>query len=174
MTVFTPKNPDFDAIYPLWNEAFGDSRTTAKRYFDAILPHSTLFLIMDENIPVSMLFSVEEQVLHHKISYIYAVATAKTHRGQGLATALLSFAEEASRNSGHAACLLCPATPELGTFYARFGYQTWSQRDFLQGPENQVPASIRTLHTAATPTFAMAKIFRPDFPSAGTFRYPMD
>ena len=173
MEIRALKNPDFDSIFPLWQEAFGDSRPTAQRYFTAIVPYSTLFVILDENIPVSMLYSVEEQVSSHKISYIYAVATAKSHRGQGLAAKLLAFAEDSAREAGASACILCPAEPSLAAYYGRLGYESWSAAGKICGEGNTVPDAIRTLDGSETPVFAMAKIFDPSFPKIGTFRYSM-
>ena len=172
MDFFSPKSYDIDLIFPLWNEAFGDSRRVVETYLAAIKPYSQLFLCADEKVPVSMLFAVKETVSSFEIAYIYAVATAKSHRNQGLAAKLLSFAEETLKNQV-AACILCPAEPSLAAYYARLGYAPWSAAGRELGRENIVPEEIKNLHKNPRPVFTMAKIFDSNFPKTGTFRYEM-
>ena len=172
MYFFSPQNYDVDLIFPLWHEAFGDSRQVVETYLAAIKPYSQLFLCADGNVPVSMLFAVKEQVSSFEIAYIYAVATAKSYRNQGLAAKLLAFAEETLKNQV-AACILCPAAPSLAAYYARMGYAPWSAADRDLGNENSVPEEIKNLHKNPRPVFTMAKIFDPNFPKTGTFRYEM-
>lgn len=167
-----PKTIEFATVFPLWQEAFGDSEDTVRQYLSAIRPHARLFLCTEENTPLSMLFAVEEQVLGHKIAYIYAVATKKSHQGQGLGAKLLFFAEEQLKKD-FAACILCPAEPSLTAYYARLGYAPWSAAGIDAGNENVVPDAIRKLHHSPEIVFAMAKIFNPSFPKTGTFRYHM-
>lgn len=162
-----------EPILPLWQEAFGDSEETVLSIVRAIAPHSRLFLAKDGNVPVSMLFAVTEQVAGLPVSYIYAVATKKSHRGRGLASKLLAFAEEHLKSEGISACLLSPAEDSLISYYARLGYSLWSAAGRDVGNENTVPASVRSLHESHESVLAMAKIFDPQFPKNGTFRYAM-
>lgn len=172
MDFFSPRSYDIDLVFPLWNEAFGDSRKTVETYLTAITPYSQLFLCTDENVPVSMLFAVKETVSSFKIAYIYAVSTAKSYRNQGLAAKLLSFAEEKLKDQV-SACILCPAEPSLAAYYARLGYAPWSAANTDLGNENVVPEEIKNLHENPQPVFTMAKIFDPNFPKTGTFRCEM-
>lgn len=165
--------PSAELVLPLWQEAFGDSQETVCAIVRAIEKHSKLFLAKDGNVPVSMLFAVRERVGEHTISYIYAVATKKSHRGQGLAAKLLSFAEQHLQDEGVSACLLSPAEQSLIAYYARLGYSLWSAAGRDVGNENTAPAAIRNLHESHESVLAMAKIFDPQFPKNGTFRYAM-
>lgn len=69
-------------------------------------------------------------------AYLYAVATAQTHRNRGLCRALMSFAEEDLQQRGFACTVLTPGEPELFRFYEKLGYEAAFTRNrtvFLGG-----------------------------------------
>ena len=117
---FTSHFPD---CFPLWHEAFGDSRDTVTKFLTTV-PNRPFFAVEDGQL-LSMLFAVPQAVGCHKAAYLYAVATVKRARGQGLAAQLLRYAEEALKQDGFAACLLSPAKPELAAWYMRQDYEYW-------------------------------------------------
>lgn len=110
-------------MFPLWNEAFGDSRETVQAFLTAI-PHTPFYAAEDGQI-LSMLFAVPQMVGQCKAAYLYAVATAKKARGRGLAASLLRHAEGVLKQDGFSACLLSPAEPSLAGWYMRQGYENW-------------------------------------------------
>ena len=73
------------------------------------------------NIPLHVL----PQVLSPDLpaAYVYAVATRKSHRGQGLCRKLMAFAENDLRSRFRCA-VLTPGEPELFRFYEKLGYKT--------------------------------------------------
>jgi ribosomal protein S18 acetylase RimI-like enzyme len=58
--------------------------------------------------------------------YVANVATAPTHQGQGIGSALLAHAETLARQQGYAHCSLCVDFYNQGArrLYARLGYET--------------------------------------------------
>jgi GNAT superfamily N-acetyltransferase len=56
-------------------------------------------------------------------AYIYAVATAKQHRGKGISHALMARIHEILTERGYAGCILVPGEESLRTFYRGMGYE---------------------------------------------------
>ena len=56
-------------------------------------------------------------------AYIYAVATAKQHRGKGISHALMARIHEILTERGYAGCILVPGDESLRTFYRGMGYE---------------------------------------------------
>ena len=61
-----------------------------------------------------------------KIAYLYAIATKKDFRGQGLCRALMDETHEHLRERGYAAAILVPSEPSLFEFYNKIGYRACS------------------------------------------------
>ena len=59
-----------------------------------------------------------------KLAYLYAVATAKAHQGQGLCRALMENTHEHLRQLGYDGCILSPQSEGLFTMYGKLGYTT--------------------------------------------------
>ena len=57
-----------------------------------------------------------------KVAYLYAVATAKAHRGQGLCHGLMEQLHELLQQQGYAGSLLVPGEPSLEQLYGSMGY----------------------------------------------------
>lgn len=133
---------EYDRLLPLWQEAFGDGEPTVRAVLSAIAD-ADCFVLEENGAVVSMLFSVPQTVGTHPIAYIYAVATAKTHRRQGLAARLLAYAEDVAQHAGRHACLLCPADENLSQYYEKLGYAPWSSA--------KAPAAAAPTGTAISP-----------------------
>ena len=72
------------------------------------------------------------------MAYLYAIATRKDCRGQGVASALVRFTEALLERLGYAMAVLTPAEPSLFAFYAKLGYVpafTRSRTPFPGGTE---------------------------------------
>ena len=84
---------DFPALAALWGEAFGDSPDAVARFFEAF-PRCRSYVADEDGRIVSMVHALP-QVLSPDVpaAYIYAVATAQSHRGRGLCRELMAFAE---------------------------------------------------------------------------------
>lgn len=115
------KPSDRDAIVSLWQEAFGDTAGEITRFFDSF-PDCLSYVTEG----VTAMVHALPQVLSPDLpaAYLYAVATAQTHRGQGLCRSLLAFAEADLKKRGFACCVLVPGAPSLFDFYRKLGYET--------------------------------------------------
>lgn len=112
----------------LWQEAFGDSREETAFYFRSRHRDENM-LVMETDGGITGMLSMLPLTLtapgqRFPARYVFAVATKKERRGQGISTELLGAAHERMREEGAAASLLVPADEGLFTFYGRRGYQT--------------------------------------------------
>lgn len=115
---------DYQDLCELWLEAFGEGEESAKFVFESFCRYSQIYVLEEDHTVVCMLCAVPCSLLDKKGVYLYGVATKKSHRGKGLMSALLEYAEQKEKKKGAAFSVLIPQTPELFAFYRRFGYET--------------------------------------------------
>lgn len=108
----------------LWKEAFGDSDQFLDSFFSTAFAPERYHCLLDGDKPVSALYWLPCHLDGRPIAYIYAVATAESHRGQGLCRQLMSETHEILKQHGYHGAILVPATPELFDLYRKFGYRT--------------------------------------------------
>ena len=120
----TSQPTDLPGISALWQEAFGDGPEAVRAFF-AHFPQCISYVAEDDGQIVSMVHALP-RILSPDIpaAYLYAVATAKTHRGQGLCRKLMAFAEEELAKAGIETTVLTPGEPSLFRFYENLGYRT--------------------------------------------------
>ena len=78
----------------LWQEAFGDSEEMLDGFAATGFSPDRFHCICEKEIPVSALYWFDCQLDGYKLAYIYAVATLKSHQGQGLAKQLMTETHE--------------------------------------------------------------------------------
>jgi predicted N-acetyltransferase YhbS len=142
---------DLPGITALWGEAFGDGAESVSFFFESF--HDCLSYVAEEDGQIVSMVHALPQILSPDFpaAYVYAVATAKTHRGRGLCGQLMAFAEEDLQNRGFACCVLTPGEPELFRFYEklgfRSGYARWEKHiedDEFFDPVEFYPCSFRS------------------------------
>ncbi len=127
---------DLPALLQLWQEAFGDgSGEEASYYFARRHQPQHMLVALEKGRAAGMLTMLPVELAAPGSSfparYIFAVATLKAFRGQGISTRLLEAAHSHMRQTGAAASLLVPATPSLFDFYGRRGYKAAFYLDSL-------------------------------------------
>ena len=121
MTIDFPKQSHISGLRTLWKEAFGDTDLFLDHFFRTGFSHSRCRCILDGDQPVAALYWFDCQWQEKKLAYVYAVATAKGHRGQGLCHQLM---EDTHRLlSDYHGIVLVPAQPTLFSFYEKMGYR---------------------------------------------------
>lgn len=131
-----PLDSDLPALISLWQEAFGDSEEEAAFYFRQRHQHQNM-LVWQEGEQLAGMLSMLPLLLQshaksYRARYVYAVATARSHRGQGISTRLLEAAHQAIEKEGGMASVLVPAEPSLFDYYAKRGYHTAFMIDQLE------------------------------------------
>lgn len=122
MIIEAPKNAQLPTLRALWQEAFGDSDAFLDVFErTAFSPDRCRCLTLD-NAPVAALYWFDCTCRGKCVAYLYAVATAKTHRGRGLCTALMADTHHHLKTQGYAGTLLVPGSRTLFDFYKKMGY----------------------------------------------------
>ena len=115
---------DIFPIASLWGEAFGDSREAVEEFFQTF-PNCISYVAEENGQILSMVHGLPQLLSPDtKAAYIYAVATAKAHRGRGLCRNLMEFAEKDLKSRGFDAGVLTPGEESLFDFYEKIGYET--------------------------------------------------
>lgn len=119
--------PSFNDRLPLralWKEAFGDPDEFLNLFEQtAYSPKRSRRLAVDGQCAAA-LYWFDCKCDGQKIAYLYAIATKKAYRGQGLCRALMEDTHEHLRKLGYAAAMLVPSEESLFEFYEKLGYQT--------------------------------------------------
>ena len=106
---------DIPGIIALWQEAFHET---------PILPDGVCYVAQLDGQVAAMLHALPQTLRlgrDYKAYYLYAVATKKAYRGQGLCRNLMAYAEAQLPAD---CCILVPATESLFGFYEALGYRT--------------------------------------------------
>lgn len=116
--------PDRELLTNLWKQAFGDERAYIDVFFEtAYAPERSLGAWVDDTL-AGTLYWFDCILDGERVAYLYAVATDRNFRGQGIASALMERTEAILRDRGYAAAVLSPGSESLFRFYQRLGYVT--------------------------------------------------
>lgn len=124
MNINSPKPNQLLQLRNLWKEAFGDSDAFLDVFFSTAFDSSRCRCLTIDNKVVAALYWFRCEYKHESIAYIYAVATAKSHRGQGLCHQLMTHTHLHLTSIGYEGVLLVPGSKQLYDFYQKMGYQT--------------------------------------------------
>ncbi len=106
----------------LWQEAFGDTDAFLDLFSStAYASHRSRTLTVDGNLAAA-LYWLDCSYCDKKIAYIYAVATAKAYRRQGLCHRLMEDTHLQLKDQGYAGAILVPGSKALFELYTGMGY----------------------------------------------------
>jgi len=126
MIIDHPQIKDIPDLMKLWKEAFEDSDEFLKIFFATAFSPMRSRRITVDGTTVAALYWFDCTYNGKKIAYVYAVATAKAYRGQGLCHILMNDAHTILKSHGYTGTILVPGRKELFGFYNRLGYETCS------------------------------------------------
>lgn len=106
----------------LWQEAFGDSLEFIEGFFCTGFSPSRCRCLTVDNKIAAALYWFDMTCNGQRFAYLYAVATAKAHRGQGLCRTLMADTHAHLKLRGYDGVLLVPQTEELRKMYTKMGY----------------------------------------------------
>ena len=117
---------NIDALRTLWKEAFGDTDAFLDVFFStAFSADRCRYITIDGNVAAA-LYWFDCLYMDKPIAYIYAVATAKAYRGQGMCHKLMADTHQYLAECGYEGALLVPGNKKLFQLYENIGYQTCS------------------------------------------------
>ena len=123
MTIKHPTRADIPALRALWQEAFGDTDAFIQSFFDTAFCPKRCLCLYDNIRPIAVLYFFDCLYREQPVAYFYAIATAKSHRGQGLCRKLMAEAHSVLQKKGYLGVLLVPGEQSLFRFYEKMGYQ---------------------------------------------------
>lgn len=118
--------PDISALRGLWKEAFGDDDAFLDDFFTAAFSPRRMRAITENGQLKAALYWFDCGCRGKKLAYLYAVATAKAFRGQGLCRRLMEDTHRDLRQQGYAGAVLVPGEASLFEMYAGMGYEAFS------------------------------------------------
>lgn len=126
-------NAPVPALYPqlksLWQQAFGDTPAFIDGFFAKGFSPERCRCIAIDGAVAAALYWFDAKKDGENFAYIYAVATEKSHRGQGLCRRLMTDTHSHLQSSGYTGAVLVPAEPGLWDYYSTMGYRPFGRSD---------------------------------------------
>lgn len=122
MIVDYPAPAQAPMLRALWKEAFADTDDFLNTFFHTGFHPRRCRCITEDGAVAAALYWFEATCRGQRFAYVYAVATAKSRRGQGLFSALLADTKRLLTDIGFDGILLVPETEALGRMYEKFGF----------------------------------------------------
>lgn len=132
----------------LWKEAFGDSDAFLNKFWETAFAYDRCRCITVNGKVAAALYWMDCRCDGAPMAYVYAVATAKAHRGTGLCRALMEDTHRHLKNLGYAGCILVPGEKGLFSMYESMGYACFAGMDVLT-VEAAAPISLRQVGAEA-------------------------
>lgn len=121
MQIDHPSLSQIPQLRALWQEAFGDTDAFLDLFFSTAFDTKRCLCIAEDG----QIAAAAYWFCCEKYAYIYAVATAKRHRGQGLCHQLMTAIHRLLATQGYAGAIVVPGEESLRRFYADMGYQNF-------------------------------------------------
>ena len=152
MMVDFPKTEEIPGLRQLWKEAFGDSDAFLDLFFQNGFHPNRCRCITDRGAVVAALYWFDCSFADRKIAYLYAVATARSHQGQGLCRKLMADTHELLKSKGYAGAILVPGEKSLFRFYGAMGYEAIACVETYHCPPGETPSPVTILSPDAYAT----------------------
>lgn len=146
MIIESPKITAYPGLRGLWKEAFGDTDAFFDAFFETGFSPDRCRCVMVDDIPVAALYWFDCVLDGEPVAYLYAVATAKSHRGRGLCRTLMEDTHRHLREQGYRAAVLVPGSRELFDFYGKMDYQIGGYLDEIRCPAGEEATQIQQIN----------------------------
>lgn len=169
MTIDFPSHLQISGLRSLWKEAFGDGDVFLDAFFETAFSPRRCRCITEADKVVAALYWFEVTCGDRRLAYLYAVATAKSHRGQGLFSKLLEDTKRVLAEAGFEGLLLVPETEALARMYEKFGFTACTAVDTFSAAAGGEAAPVREIGPAE-----FARLRRQLLPPAGVLQEGAD
>ena len=122
MTIDRPHAGLIPSLRRLMREAFDDTEAFLDDFFAVAYSPDRARCAVENGEVIGALYWFDAEIEGRRLAYLYAIATAKSHRGQGVCRRLMEDTHAHLQALGYDGALLVPSEPSLFDFYARFGY----------------------------------------------------
>ena len=123
MNIDYPTQQQLGQLKNLWQEAFGDPEEFLTQFYTHGFAADRCRCISVDDALCAALYWFDCQLSGQPIAYLYAIATAKSHRGQGFCRILVENTLSLLENLGYAGAILVPAEESLFPMYEKMGFQ---------------------------------------------------
>ncbi len=131
----------------LWKEAFGDGDAFLDIFWDTAFSPDRCRCITLGGQVAAALYWFDCRTEQRPIAYVYAVATAKLFRGQGLCRKLMDDTRRLLQELGYSGILLVPEAHLFG-MYESMGYQTCTYVRNFSCRRGDTPVALREIDAA--------------------------
>lgn len=145
MIIDFPKEKHIPGLRSLWQEAFHDPEEFVDAFFSGSFSLYRCMCVRQGTQPVAALYWFDCRWQDKRLAYIYAVATAQSHRNQGLCHRLMAHTHAVLLQLGYSGTVLVPAKPELFSFYEKMGYRTFGGIRQWECTAEQPPVKLTPL-----------------------------
>lgn len=124
-----PTREQTEGLCKLWQEAFGDSDAFLDTFWSSAFSADRCRCITIDGQVAAALYWFDCRCAGAPMAYLYAVATAKKHRGKGLCRALMEDTHALLKSLGYAGSILVPGNAGLFAMYEGMGYAPFGGMD---------------------------------------------
>ena len=124
MRIDYPQENQLNDLKKLWQEAFGDEQAYIDCFYDTAFSPDRCRCVTVEDQLAGGLYWLDCRCHDVPMAYLYAVATDKKFRNQGICHALMEDTHRLLKELGYAGAILVPGEESLFKFYAAMGYET--------------------------------------------------
>lgn len=143
-----PTSSMIPGLRGLWTEAFGDSEEFLDDFFRTGFSADRCLCIVHNGRIAAALYWFDCHFGGEKLAYVYAVATAKSYRGQGLCRTLMADTHALLEARGYSGAILVPGATSLATVYSPMGYRYCTQIREIFCTASPEPVSLRSIDAA--------------------------
>ncbi len=148
MNICNPRPGMKPLLKALWAEAFGDSPDFIDSFYATAYSPSRCLCIAEGTEILAAAHWLRCQQGSHQLAYIYAVATAKAHRGRGLCRSLMAAIHQKLAAEGYAGAILVPGDAALSQMYGKLGYQFFGGIREFSCTAGAAPVALRPLNSS--------------------------
>lgn len=145
MNIKHPEAEHIPLLRELWKEAFRDPDTWLDGFFGIAFSPDRCLTVWQEDRLAAALYWLDCSCRGQACAYVYAVATAKDFRGQGLFHALMKHTHSLLRRQGYAMAVLVPGSEDLFRLYASLGYETFGGMEEFSCDPSEAALSLRQI-----------------------------
>lgn len=162
MIIDTPNRSQIPELRSLWQEAFDDTEEVIDDFGRTAFHIDRCRCAVTDGKVVAALYWFDCLHMGRHIAYVYAVATAKAYRRQGIGHELMEDTHRHLVKLGYEGVILVPGSKELFRYYEGMGYRTCSTiREF------SCDASVKEVSIRCIDTEEYAHLRRQMIPQGG-------
>ena len=148
MKIDYPAPQQLSQLRQLWQSAFHDDDAYMDMFFEVAFASARCRGVTQDGQVAAALYWFDCRLEGRPIAYLFAVATGKKFRRQGLCRRLMEDTHRLLKELGYCGSVLVPGDVGLFAMYFSMGYLTCSNISTFRCDRGGVPAKLRPLEPA--------------------------